>query len=133
MSDFSTEIAARTVWMEARGEGDDGMRAVAHVIVNRLYTEKWGVKLSLVCLAPFQFSCWGTSDPNRKAMAALDDDDQVLQKCRDFIDVALEGSEPDPTNGATHYYATSITPPAWVHGATFQVQIGRQVFYSGVA
>lgn len=131
MTDFPAEIAARTVWMEARGQGDEGMRAVAHVIVNRLDTERWGVTFALVCLAPFQFSCWNTADPNRKAMAALDDDDPALQKCRDFIEAALDG-EDDPTKGSTHYYATSITPPAWVHGATFQVQIGRHVFYSNV-
>ncbi len=132
MTNFSSEIAARTVWMEARGEGDEGMRAVAHVLVNRLFDERWGVTLALVCLAPFQFSCWNTNDQNRKAMAAIDDDDPVLQKCRDFILAAING-EPDPTNGSTHYYASSIAAPAWVHGATLQAKIGHHTFYSGVA
>jgi spore germination cell wall hydrolase CwlJ-like protein len=130
--DFSSEIAVRTIWMEARGDGEAAMRAVAHVLVNRLKTRRWGSTLAQVCLAPLQFSSWNTSDPNRRAMAALDDDDSLLNEIRIYLADALSG-EPDPTNGSTHYYATTIAAPNWIQGAKLQAQIGRQLFYSGVA
>lgn len=130
ISDFSAEIAARTVWMEARGEGEIGMQAVAHVIVNRLQSGRWGKTLASVCLAPLQFSSWNTRDPNRVAMAALPDNDALLQKCRDFI--AAAPTEADPTNGATFYFADYIPPPQWSESAKLEAKIGRQLFYSGV-
>ncbi len=45
----------------------------------------------------------------------------------------IRGEVPDPTGGATHYYATTMPrPPAWVKGATFTVQIGAHRFYRNV-
>jgi hypothetical protein len=78
-----------------------------------------------------QFSCWNASDQNREQIAALRDDDPVLQK----LDSILEQTrvERDPTGGATHYYSTSmIQPPKWSIGATFCAQIGRHRFYRDV-
>jgi N-acetylmuramoyl-L-alanine amidase len=129
---FSYEIAVRTIWMEARGEGEAGMRAVAHVLVNRLNLCRWGSTFGQVCLAPFQFSSWNTSDPNRRAMAALDDRDPLLAVIRTYLTDAIAG-EADPTNGSTHYYASSIPAPPWVQNAQLQATISNQLFYSGVA
>ena len=67
------DIAARTIWGEARGEGPEGMRAVAHVIANRATKGGWwGDTLWSVCLKPWQFSCWNLSDPNRQKLLDLD-------------------------------------------------------------
>ena len=49
-------IIADTLYMEARGEGEIGIRAVATVIYNRAKGDV--TKLEAVCLAPKQFSCW---------------------------------------------------------------------------
>jgi N-acetylmuramoyl-L-alanine amidase len=131
MTDFSSEVAARTIYGEARGEGEAGMRAVAHVLVNRLKLGKWGNNLALVCLAPYQFSSWNFTDPNRKLMLALADNDTLLVAIRSYLADALAG-DPDPTNGATFYFANSIPAPAWAAGATQTVQIGHQLFYRDV-
>lgn len=130
--DFAREVAARTLWMEARGEGDDGLRAVAHVLVNRLRAGRWGATLATVCLWAYQFSCWNTGDQNRLAMAKLADDDAVLEKCRKIIDDAMTGASVDPTLGATFYVATYLRPPNWTVGATLTATIGRHAFYSNV-
>lgn len=133
MTDFSREVAARTIWMEARGEGALGEDCVAHVLLNRLATKRWGATLAAVCLSPYQFSCWNTADPNRWSMARLADDDPVLQACRDQLDLA-EG-EADPTGGATHYLTADVLEhgaPLWVTGATRTVQIGHHVFFKDV-
>jgi N-acetylmuramoyl-L-alanine amidase len=129
--DFGTEIAKRTIWMEARGEGVQGMRAVAHVICNRLKDGRWGKTLASVCLWPYQFSSWDTTDPNRKEMALLADDDPSLSAIGALLEAAVDG-EPDPTKGAMWYYATTMPAPGWAQNATMTAQVGRQVFYTGV-
>lgn len=128
---FAEEIAARTLYGEARGETQDGQRAVAHVLWNRVRDGRWGKTLATVCLARIQFSCWNASDPNREHIAALTDDDPILQKLREILHTAA--SEKDPTNGATHYYSISmIQVPKWSIGAMFCGQFGRHRFYRDV-
>lgn len=128
---WNQQIASRTIWQEARGEAEQGQRAIAHVLLNRLRDGRWGVALASVCLWPYQFSGWNQNDPNRLKSANLDDADPLLVKFQTFIQDAFNGEE-DMTFGATHYYADTIKPPAWIQGATFCVKIGRHVFYKDV-
>lgn len=135
MTDFDRELAARTTWMEARGEGASGIDAVAHVLVNRVRAGRWGASLASVCLAPYQFSCWNTADPNRSAMAKLADDDAVLAQCRAAVGAALAGAA-DPTGGATHYVTKAVLEqmaPPWTSAATRCAEIGHHVFFKNVA
>lgn len=129
---FDEQIALRTLWGEARGEPEEGQRAVAHVLLNRMKDGRWGKSLATVCLSRLQFSCWNASDPNRELMAALQDEGAELAKLKPVLEAARK--EPnDPTNGATHYFAISmIQPPKWAIGATFCGQIGRHKFYRDV-
>ena len=48
-------LLAATTWAEARSQGEDGMRAVAHVVVNRIGA-RFGEDLETVVLRPKQFS-----------------------------------------------------------------------------
>lgn len=123
---FELEIAARTLWMESRGESVVAQQAVACVLANRVKDGRWGKNLTTVCLWPYQFSSWNTTDGNRKAMAQLNDNDLVLSR----LSSLLNGT--DITNGATHYYADYIPEPAWVSGATFCGKFGKQLFYKDV-
>ncbi len=126
---YDQEIATCTVYMEASGEGPEGMLAVAYVLVNRK-TRTYGHTLATVCLEPFQFSCWNTSDPNRIRVAQLNDLDPVLGEAEHAVTMAINGTEPDPTHGAVNYYATSMrTPPDWASRMTFTVEIGKHRFY----
>ena len=54
--DFALNILARTLYMEARGEGDVGLNMVLTVIWNRAGGK--AENLADVCLKPLQFSCW---------------------------------------------------------------------------
>lgn len=129
---FDEQIALRTLWGEARGEPEEGQRAVAHVLINRMRDGRWGKTLATVCLSRLQFSCWNASDPNRELMAALQDDGAELAKLKPVLESALKATQ-DPTNGATHYFSVSmIQPPKWSVGATFCGQIGRHRFYRDV-
>ena len=41
MTENDLQILARTLFGEARGEGDEGLEAVACVIINRFKAKKW--------------------------------------------------------------------------------------------
>jgi spore germination cell wall hydrolase CwlJ-like protein len=126
---YDTELATMTVYMEASGESPLGMLAVAYVLVNRKNRTDTDT-LATVCLKPFQFSCWNTSDPNRIRMAQLNDLDATLGDAEYAVTTAINGSATDPTDGAVNYYSTSMrTPPDWSKRMTFTAQIGKHRFY----
>lgn len=139
------DIAAKTVWAEARGEGEAGMRAVAAVIVNRaLSAQSYMAKhqdktrhplfgdggLGSASQAKWQFSCWNADDPNKDKMENLSPSDPAYQKAMDAVLWAVQNA--DPTQGASHYYASSIDQPAWAADATFTKKIGAHLFYKNV-
>jgi spore germination cell wall hydrolase CwlJ-like protein len=53
------EVIARTIYDEARGEGNDGMHNVGQVIANRSNGSPQSLKS--VCLKPWQFSGWNNN------------------------------------------------------------------------
>lgn len=125
------DIAARTVWGEARGEPFDGKVAVAQVIVNR--AEKggwWGDTLKGVCRKDWQFSCWNHGDPNREKMESLGKDDPAYLQCLQAVAMALVG-DGDLVGGACHYHTKAVTP-GWIEGAEVTANIGNHIFYKGV-
>lgn len=130
MTTFSDMVAARTIYGEARGELDDGKRAVAHVIRNRAANPtRYGATPAGVCLAKMQFSCWNPDDPNRRLLIDVSDEDSVLQTClRAWLDSEKES---DPTGGSTHYLVTG-TYVRWAEGVAPFVAIGRHSFYRGI-
>lgn len=126
---WDDQIAARTIWAEARGEPEDGQSAVAHVLWNRLRDGRWGKSLATVCLSPMQFSCWNASDGQRVRMAALPEDDVTLRKMLTVLFVAERWS-PDPSGGALYYFADTIQPPSWAAKMKFLVKIGHHSFFT---
>lgn len=132
--DISRFIATLTVWMEARGEGEAGMTAVAWAIANRHAAGKWysGKTLAECCLMKFAFSCWNATDPNRIAMAHMVGDEQIFADIDGYLADAVSGLGDDPTFGATHYIDRSIKPPEWAKMAIQTATIGRLTFYRNV-
>lgn len=130
---YSQEFATATIAMEASGEGAQGELAVAFVLLNRMKTGRWGSNLASVVLAPKQFSCWNSDDPNRKRLATMKTDDPVLLAASAALNVAITGAKPDPTSGATHYYSVEMSvTPGWAGSGNFVVQIGKHRFYKNV-
>lgn len=137
------DMAARTLFGEARGEGWQGLVAVAWVIRNRAELsaaqEKrtgkalwWGgPDLLSVVRKDWQFSCWNADDPNCEKLRQLDELDPTFAQCRRVVEAVLTGMEPDPTNGATHYFAPRAvkSPPLWAKGKTPVAVVGRHEFY----
>jgi N-acetylmuramoyl-L-alanine amidase len=124
------DTLARTTWGEARGEGNLGMQAVAAVVVNRTsFAPKWGDTVEAVCLQPQQFSCWNPQEPT---CAAVDWTDPEFARSLVIALIACVGELPDPTNGATHYYADSIEPPYWAVGEEPCAVIGHHIFFKDI-
>lgn len=136
------DILARTLWGEARGEDLIGQIAVAWTIRNRVemdlhYDGKpdwWGEGYAGVCLKPWQFSCWNRNDPNYSYLSgAKPTPFREFAQARIAADQVIDGKVPDPTGGATHYYATTMPkPPTWAKGAKQTLKLGHHVFFKDV-
>lgn len=124
------DIAARTAWGEARGEGIAGMQSVLNVIANRAKKPGWwGHDLGSVCLSPWQFSCWIDGDPNGPKARAITDDDPLFRSALSMAGRAAAGTLPDLTRGSDSYYATTSLRPMWAAGRAPQIIIGHHAFY----
>jgi spore germination cell wall hydrolase CwlJ-like protein len=122
----------RTIAFEASGEPEEGKAAVAHVILNRKRTGRWGDNIKDVVTHPWQFEPWMT---RRKDMERLSPEDPRYQNAAQIADAVLTGQRPDPTAGATHFLNPTIVRqrrggslPSWARGAG--QPIGRHTFYS---
>jgi len=128
---WELNILARTLWAEARGEGQPGIEAVASVIMNRVAVKSWwGTGIVGVCTAPFQFYCWNGNDPNRVKLLQVDMHDDHFFMCLIVARQAIAGELPDNTNGATSYKVSTLDwPKDW--GAEVQptIVIGHHSFY----
>jgi len=125
------DTMARTVYGEARGEGAAGMTAVAWVIKNRAAKPGWwGHDIESVCRARMQFDCWNANDPNSAKCAAVTLADPYFAEATNICSAVISGATPDPTDGATYYYAKSMPhPPEWAVGKTPTATIGSQIFF----
>ena len=121
----------RTIAFEAADEPEEGKAAVAHVILNRQRTGRWGPSIREVVMDPWQFEPWMT---RRKEVEALSPSDPRYRDAALIADAVLSGQMPDPTAGATHFLNPDVvrnrrggTLPAWAQGEG--QPIGRHTFY----
>lgn len=129
-----SDVLARTIWGEARGEGYAGMQAVANVIMNRVKRGGWyGLTITEVCKKPKQFSCWNANDPNYVKIKNVTTDNNQFLQAVEIARQAVAGTLPDITSGATEYHATNIKP-AWNYAKLEEVGvIGNHKFYRSIA
>jgi spore germination cell wall hydrolase CwlJ-like protein len=109
------ELLWLCVWREARGEGTDGQRGVAHVIRNRTFNPEWYNRHTTgsyraVILFPAQFSSFSPNDPNGDQWPS--DSDMSFLRVKQSVLWVPCGVDPDNTDGAINYYDTSISFPA---------------------
>lgn len=122
------DCLTQAVYYEARGEGRDGMKAVAQVVLNRVRHPAFpksvcgvvfqGAARSTGC--QFSFTCSGAMR-GRVNQAAWD-------RARAVASGALSGSVFAAVGSATHFHTTNVSP-GW-RGSLIQVsQIGSHLFY----
>lgn len=138
ITDKDRDILARTLWGEARGEGLAGQIAVGWTIRNRVNDGKtnswWGEGYAGVCLKAWQFSCWNKNDPNYPFLSGIKPisagEFAIALRAASAV---IDGRAPDPTGGATHYYATTMSrAPAWAAKAKQTLTLGHHVFFKDV-
>jgi spore germination cell wall hydrolase CwlJ-like protein len=131
---------ALCVWKEARGEGNSGMQAVAHVIANRVGAPGFAKTLHDVIYGKNQFSSMSIpTDPEFNLIPPPGD--QQFTYCLFLCPQVLTKSDADPTHGA-HYYENAATATSgWfarviagpdgngTEGHSLTAQIGKQKFY----
>lgn len=137
VNEDEVRLLAATVFGEARSEGELGMRAVAHVMVNRI-GQRFGEDLATVILAPRQFSVWNRGDPNRRLVLNLvrDPDHYVTdvdqwETAQRIAREVLAGQSVDPTGGALFYHTRAVRPN-WSHYGVGRQTIGEHIFYADV-
>lgn len=101
-------------WKEARGEGVDGIRAVMHVIVNRVGAPGFAHTLHDVIYGKNQFTSMSVpSDPEFNLKPA--DGDAIFQECA-ALARGIE-TDPDLTNGARYYANLRTATSGWFERA----------------
>ena len=129
-SNVEIDYLARTIWGEARGEGERGMHAVANVIMNRVDKGGWyGATVSEVVLKPYQFSCWNDSDVNYSKVKTVTTADSSFSLAKNIATKAYNGQLPDITGGAVNYHAKSVNP-YWSKSLTKTASVGNHIFYA---
>ncbi len=113
LTEDERDLVQRVVEAEARGEGIEGMMAVAQVIRDRSYT--WDQSITEVCLAKGQFAKPYQDELGIESWIAVS---KVFDGGQSVLEV--------PT---THFYADYIEPPSWIEGKANRGKIGRHEFW----
>jgi len=116
------------VYYEARSESEDGQRAVAQVVLNRVRHPAFPKSVCGVVYqgsnratgCQFSFTCDGSLARGREP--------GPWDRARRIAAQALAGSVYEPVGLATHYHTTAIHP-WWADALTKAVTIGAHVFY----
>lgn len=134
LSSSDLDILARTLYGECRGEPEDGIIAVVHVVRNRVVNRNSSAQVE--CLRPWQFSCWNTGSPALAKVRGLSKLDPSYVRLSNIARKAWD--LPDVTKGARHYYSPKgmqgVEAPSWTMGpgVVETLRIGGHIFYAGV-
>lgn len=122
------ECLTQAAYYEARGEGRDGMQAVAQVVLNRARHPAFpksvcgvvfqGATLRTGC--QFSFTCNGSMRARVNPVA--------WNRARDVASKALSGSVYAAVGNATHFHTTGVSP-SWRNSLIQVSQVGSHLFY----
>jgi spore germination cell wall hydrolase CwlJ-like protein len=125
--DHAIACLARSIYWEARGEGDAGMESVANVVMNRLGHKGFpnticGVVKQGREQGACQFSWWcdGRSDDA--------EEEKSYTNAQEIARKALNRQLTDRTGGALYFHKRGIAPN-WSEEYMRTVEVGEHVFY----
>lgn len=116
-----TELLARLINGEARGEPYEGQVAVGAVILNRVKSPKFPNTIAGVIYQETQFSCVKDGQFD----VPIDESSTVYKAAEE----AMSGA--DPTNGALYFYNPSKTKSKWLFSLKTTMTIGKHRFAIG--
>ena len=122
------ECLTQAVYYEARGEGRDGMKAVAQVVLNRTRHPAFPNSVCGVVFqgaarrtgCQFSFTCNGSMRRGVNPVA--------WDRARDVASKALSGSVFAAVGNATHFHTTGVSP-GWRNSLVRVSQVGSHLFY----
>lgn len=122
------ECLTQAAYYEARGEGRDGMEAVAQVVLNRARHPAFpksvcgvvfqGAAMRVGC--QFSFTCDGSMRGRVNPIA--------WNRARDVASKALSGAVFAQVGNATHFHTTGVSP-GWRNSLIQVSQVGHHLFY----
>jgi spore germination cell wall hydrolase CwlJ-like protein len=127
--EYSLQCLAEAVYYEARSEPEDGQRAVAQVVLNRVRSPAYPSSVcGVVYQGPmragggcqFTFTCDGSLGARPAGAAWL--------RARRIAAAALTGSVYAPVGYATHYHTQQVVP-TWAFRLVKAAVIGSHSFY----
>lgn len=126
--DRALTCLAQAVYYEAAGEGVDGQRAVAQIVLNRMHHPGFA---STVCGVVYQ---GGDRATGCQFSFVCDGSMQRIPvpsswtRARQIAEQALAGKVFAPVGHATHYHADYVLP-FWADSLDKSVQVGHHIFY----
>lgn len=132
--DSEVMILTRAIYGEVGGETEEAKIAVGWAIRNRVEDSqsRWGQTYHNVILAEDQYdSFWNPRTFNKVRNPPVADpaEKEVWEESYNSAGSIIGGKVTDPTNGANHFYATTISKPDWATDDKFTIQIGITRFY----
>jgi N-acetylmuramoyl-L-alanine amidase len=131
-NDFKKSMLALVLWREGENQGREGMRAIGHVIANRVSGGQ-GDWLDVI-EAKWQFSSISapgdatlTKWPRQNGNYA---DAMAFETAMQIADLIMSGTDPDITQGATHYANLHVCDPKWAHTLLKTAEIGAHTFFA---
>ncbi len=127
VSDEDRRCFAANLYYEAGGEGEQGLIAVGHVVLNRLAQRPAGTTLCAVIYERMQFS-WTR---NLRRYEIVLGNSTRWQQAIAVTDRVLAGETRDPTGGATHFYSLISYRkhgPSWARSRVETVRIVNHAF-----
>ena len=133
-SEPAVECLAQNVWHEARGQGEEGMIAVAFVTMNRVEDKRFPdsvcgvVKYQIEDRCAFSWVCQGRAEPILNTKAKKELWKSVKKFAFNFVTKYNTAKYYDITDGATHYHADYVNPK-WAVLYQPIKKIGKHKFY----
>ena len=131
MSEHDLMILTKTVYGEARGEGDKGIKAVVHLVLNRVRSDhplfKHDETIAKTCLRKEQFECWD----HKKEMSRIDTKSDEFKDLRNLVIDAHKEYEKgiDLTKDALFYVKRKKHLPKWAWGMKKTTVINHHVYF----
>ncbi len=113
-----TELLARLINGEARGESYQGQVGVGAVILNRVNSPQFPNTISAVIYQKGQFSCVTDGQFDKK----IEENSTVYKAAKEAISGA------DPTNGALYFYNPKTAKSKWLFSLKTVATIGNHRF-----
>lgn len=124
--DKDCKAMLQTLYHEARGESDEGVKAVAQVIINRAaHPVRWKDTVHGVIHEPWQFSYLWDGSVER----GMKDNNQVRRMAIIAYD-SINGTINTPAKNAVFYHTRYIKKPLWTKKKTVVAVIDNHIFYS---